>query len=166
MPSAAQSPDLITQSDTEANEDSKSENTENMATALVTNSNQHENSDASLLGVSFGDLNLSSDTLDREEFSPESSPRVFHPVVANSKTPSNESLPILPNQKNYDYLLKVMTLFKPNKLNNGVEFFPSRYCSLEILMWASKKSSLDLRTERSIRLFVQALEQLTKPPQS
>jgi len=108
MPSAAQSPDLITQSDTEANEDSKSENTENMATALVTNSNQHENSDASLLGVSFGDLNLSSDTLDREEFSPESSPRVFHPVVANSKTPSNESLPILPNQKNYDYLLKVL----------------------------------------------------------
>ena len=77
--------------------------------------------EASSLSI-LGDLNLSSDTLDRvEEYSiensPENSPHLFHHHHRNpspnilpgtSKTQSSESLPILPNQKAYDYLLKVL----------------------------------------------------------
>jgi len=40
--------------------------------------------------------------------SPQFAYRTSSPVAAESKTQSNESLPVMPNQKSYDYLLKVL----------------------------------------------------------
>ena len=63
------------------------------------------------------ELNISSDTLNEvseQDFScpiqdsPQFAYRTSSPVAAESKTQSNESLPVMPNQKSYDYLLKVL----------------------------------------------------------
>ena len=67
--------------------------------------------------VSMAELNISSDTLnevDEQDFafsrqdSPQFAYRTSSPVPETSKTQSSESLPIMPNQKSYDYLLKVL----------------------------------------------------------
>ena len=63
------------------------------------------------------EFNISSDTLNEvseQDFSflgqdsPQFTYRTSSPLPAESKTQSNESLPVMPNQKSYDYLLKVL----------------------------------------------------------
>ena len=76
-----------------------SEETTTMATA---------NNDEEIHSFSIQNLNLSSDTLDDDLNSAENSPSLFHRPNSGQKTQSSESLPILPNQKAYDYLLKVL----------------------------------------------------------
>ena len=73
---------------------------------------------ASSSRVSMAELNISSDTLNEiseQDFSctvqdsPQFAYRTSSPIPEPmSKNQSNESLPILPNQKDYDYLLKIL----------------------------------------------------------
>ena len=88
-----------------------------MQATTVNGHSENDVHDAS--AVSFSDLNISSDTLDTgddlySQDSPGASPHLpsyrISPIIPGtaSKTQSNESLPIMPNQKSYDYLLKVL----------------------------------------------------------
>ena len=99
-------------------EDQQEEQVTVPAMQATTVNGHSENGVHDASAVSFSDLNISSDTLDTgddlySQDLPGASPHLpsyrISPIPGTaSKTQSNESLPIIPNQKSYDYLLKVL----------------------------------------------------------
>jgi len=124
MPSTSQSTQDLANAQNSGNEATESDSeklTEEAKSGILEGASNFEATTAGAASsssrVSMAELNISSDTLNEvseQDFScliqdsPQFAYRTSSPVAAESKTQSNESLPVMPNQKSYDYLLKVL----------------------------------------------------------
>jgi len=124
MPSTSQSRQDLANAENSGNEATESDSeklTEDPKSGTLAEASNFEATTvgeaSSCSRVSMAEMNVSSDTLNEvseQDFScliqdsPQFTYRTSSPVAAESKTQSNESLPVMPNQKSYDYLLKVL----------------------------------------------------------